>query len=180
MIPLRHDGRFRMAVFVVPAVVAFSFGAVSLAAEEPSPETVEFFERRVRPLLVEHCYQCHSEQAKTVHGGLRLDSADSLTRGGDSGPVVTPSEPMQSLLTETLRYDGDIRMPPKGRLPDAAVEVFTKWILDGAYFPKSAGGSSTSQKVDPEAGRNFWSFLPLEQHDPPSVSHTQWPVQRMD
>src|SRR5690606_38990052 len=78
-------------------------------------QQVEFFETKIRPVLVEHCYECHSADAKSVRGGLLLDSREGTRAGGDSGPAVVPGEPDASLLLEALRYES-FEMPPSGKL----------------------------------------------------------------
>src|SRR5579864_7039901 len=83
-------------------------GATGAAAEPaPSPEGVAFFEKKIRPVLVAHCYQCHSAQAAQVKGGLQLDTREGVLRGGESGVVVVPKEPDKSLLIQALRYSDD-------------------------------------------------------------------------
>src|SRR5262245_17037094 len=87
-------------------------------AAEPSRDVVEYFERHVRPVLAEKCYSCHSASAEKVRGGLLLDTADALRKGGDSGPTVVPGKPAESRLIKALKGDGDIkRMPPQGKEP---------------------------------------------------------------
>src|SRR5918992_3468 len=84
---------------------------------DPPPAQVQFFEKQVRPLLVKHCYECHSAGAKKLKGGLRLDSRQGVTRGGDSGPAVVAGEPEMSLLVRAVRYDDpELQMPPEHRL----------------------------------------------------------------
>src|SRR5262245_50204590 len=94
---------------------------------------VDFFERKIRPVLVEHCYQCHSQKAKKLRGGLLLDSREGLRKGGDSGPAIRPDRPERSLLLRAVRYtDEHLRMPPKGKLPDTVVADLETWIKMGA------------------------------------------------
>src|SRR5437868_12986155 len=88
----------------------------------PDPAAVEFFEKKVRPVLAERCFECHSAAAKKKRGGLQLDSRAAVLKGGDSGPAVRPGEPEKSLLVKAVRYgDPDLRMPPKSRLAEAEV-----------------------------------------------------------
>ena len=96
--------------------------SASAPAADPTPEQAEFFEKKVRPVLVEHCYKCHSAEAKKPKGGLRVDGRARLLKGGDSGPAVVPGDPEKSRLIEAVRYaNPDLQMPPKGKLPDAAI-----------------------------------------------------------
>src|SRR2546425_4460384 len=106
--------RVRVALRMLAAPLFFASPAA--AADEAG---VHFFERKIRPVLVEHCYSCHSETAKKLRGGLRLDSRDGLRKGGDSGPALVPGYPDRSLLIKAVRYtDEHLHMPPKGKLPD--------------------------------------------------------------
>ena len=141
----------------------------------------EHFEKHIRPLLSRHCYSCHSAGAKTVHGSLRLDTSSALTRGGDSGAAVVPGDPQKSLLIEALHYDGDIQMPPKGKLTDAQIAVLTEWVKRGAPFPSDTEAPERPEgKIDFDAGRQFWAFQPVAEQTPPDVSDTAWPRQRID
>src|SRR5436305_12538138 len=117
---------FSVAGFVGLALA--SLGTGRAAATEPTG--VEFFEQKIRPVLVEHCYKCHSAQAAKPKGGLRLDTRDGLRTGGDSGPAVVPGDPARSLLLKALRYDG-VEMPPGGKLPDAVIADSQTWIAHG-------------------------------------------------
>src|SRR6266542_1692453 len=94
---------------------------------------VEFFEKKIRPVLAEHCYSCHSAYAKKQRGGLLLDNKDAVLKGGDTGPALVPKKPKDSLLIKALQYDdAELRMPPKGKLPDAVIADFEKWVSLGA------------------------------------------------
>ena len=146
-----------------------------------STSDFEHFEENIRPLLSRRCYSCHSGEAKTVHGGLRLDTFTDLQRGGDSGTAVVPGDAKKSLLIEALHYDGDIQMPPNGKLPDAEIAVLTEWVKRGAPFPPDTGTPDRPDgEIDFEAGRQFWSFQPVARQTPPDVNDTSWPRQRID
>lgn len=138
-----------------------------VAVAQPSPADVEFFEARVRPLLIKHCSECHSRQAKTVQGGLRLDHPDGLKRGGESGPAVVPGKPDESRLIAAVRYKNpDSQMPPAGKLTDVEIEVLVAWVQRGAAFPTSASDGDPSKAVpkrtiDIAAGKTYWAFQPL-------------------
>ena len=95
-------------------------------AQQPSdPDGIEFFERKIRPALVLHCYECHSKRADEFKGGLRLDLGETLRRGGASGPAIVPGQADQSLLIEAVRYQS-LEMPPKGKLPDRLIADLVK------------------------------------------------------
>ena len=99
-------------------------------AAEPSPADLEFFEKRVRPLLVEHCQKCHGSAKQ--ESGLRLDRRDGVERGGEGGPIIDRKALESSRLLEVIGYEGDIQMPPKGRLPDDQIATLTEWVKRGA------------------------------------------------
>jgi hypothetical protein len=149
-------------------------------AAEASAEDVAFFEKKVRPLLVLHCQECHSTRTKKKRGGLLLDSRAAVLEGGDTGPAVVPGEPGKSLLVQAVRYEHEtLAMPSNGKLPPAEVRVFEEWVRRGVPFP---GPSVVVAKegIDLVAGRNFWSFQPLVTRDPPSVRDQSWPTGRVD
>src|SRR3954469_16673691 len=96
-----------------------------LPARSADTAAVEFFEAKVRPILVEHCQSCHG--AEKQKNGLRLDSAAAVRKGGESGPVISPGEPEKSRLIEAVRQTGELKMPPKAKLPDEAIAALTEW-----------------------------------------------------
>ena len=108
------------------------------AVSQPTADQVAFFEKHIRPVLVEHCYQCHSPRAPKLQGGLRLDTREKLRRGGDSGPVFAAGAPGKSLLIQAIRHDG-LEMPPDKRLPDRIIVNFEKWVAMGAPDPRTGG-----------------------------------------
>src|SRR5438309_1607678 len=109
-----RSSMFTRANWLALFVAATTLGKVTAA--EPSPEDVEFFEQQVRPVLIQSCSKCHGEAKQ--EGGLRLDSRAAAIKGGDSGAVIEPGKPEDSLLVEAIRYEGDIKMPPKAKLTD--------------------------------------------------------------
>ncbi|MHC5541948.1 c-type cytochrome domain-containing protein, partial [Singulisphaera rosea] len=114
---------------MVALALLFHAGSAKALEDEASGEGAMFFEKNIRPILVEHCYSCHSEGAKKIRGGLRLDSKVGWQKGGDLGPSIKPGEPDQSLLIEAVRYkEGSLQMPPKGKLGDREVALLTRWI----------------------------------------------------
>lgn len=165
------------------AVFAWPLESVARAddtAAKPSVEQIEFFEKKIRPVLVEHCYKCHSADAKEVKGGLRLDSRNALRRGGDSGPVVVPGEPGESLLVEALKFE-DLKMPPTGKLPDEVIASFEAWVKQGAIDPRDASVPMTSaKKIDIAAAKQFWAFQPPRAHESPDVAAKAWPKRKID
>jgi hypothetical protein len=154
------------------------------AAESPTPAQLAFFEAKVRPVLVEHCYKCHSLSAEKLKGGLALDSRESLLKGGDLGPVLKPGDPDASLLIKAIGYrDQDLQMPPKGKLSPAAIADLTEWVRMGAPDPRSAtavsqakvpAASPYSQEVIQKQAVTYWSLQPIQNPVPPSVRDRAW------
>jgi hypothetical protein len=130
----------------------------------------EFFETRIRPVLVEHCYQCHSSEADEIGGGLWLDTAEAMREGGDSGPAVQAGKIDQSVLISAIRYES-AEMPPSGKLPEPIIKDFENWIAAGAIDPRTSLTNDPRQsgetKLDMDAGRAFWAFQPLNFYAPP-------------
>jgi len=135
-------------------------------AADPA-EAVAFFESRIRPVLVEHCYECHSASAKVPQGNLRLDTAKQLRRGGNSGPAVVPHKPNESLLLAALRYES-LEMPPSGKLPKEVIEDFAAWIAQGAPDPRREEplADTTQAVTDP---LKHWAFQRPQRMAPPDV-----------
>ncbi|MFM7057544.1 MAG: PSD1 and planctomycete cytochrome C domain-containing protein [Planctomycetota bacterium] len=134
-------------------------------------EQLAFFEAKIRPILVKHCYACHSSGAKIVQGGLRVDSRQGLIRGGDSGPAISAEAADSSLLLQALRYDG-LQMPPKGQLPDSVLQDFQSWLSMGAPDPRteSAQAPAPAPAPDPESLRRHWAFQAPLASPPPATS----------
>src|SRR6266576_2952086 len=109
----------------MPAVVLPLFFIFAASAAEMSSDQLEFFEKRVRPILSERCYKCHSTQSEKLKGGLLLDSREGVLKGGEDGPVISPGFPAKSKLIEAINYqNADLQMPPKGKLPDQQIAAF--------------------------------------------------------
>lgn len=146
-----------------------SFGADSAKAE-PSRAGVEFFEQKIRPVLVKHCYECHSVESKGVKGGLLVDSRDAIRGGGDSGHSLVPGDPSESLIIDALKYES-FEMPPSGRLPDHVIADFEKWIKMGAPDPRDALAKNPAEtpEIDFRKSREFWSFQKPTRHRIPDT-----------
>ncbi len=159
-----------------------------IRAAEPPSEAVEFFEQKIRPILVTHCSECHSSASKKRQGGLLLDSRDGWMRGGDSGAVVVPGDPEKSLLILAVRQtDKDLRMPPKQKLTDTQIADLEAWVKAGAVDPSKAtvgqvGELNTRPKygMSLEEGRKFWSFQPVKDPAVPKVRDPNWPRNAVD
>jgi hypothetical protein len=131
-------------------------------------EQLDFFEQRIRPVLVEHCYECHSAAVASPKGELRLDTAEGVRGGGASGPAIEPGRPTASLLLSALQYDG-YEMPPSGKLPDAVIADFEQWIAAGAVDPRD-GAAPKHVEVDAVAARSHWAFQRPQRVAPPPPS----------
>jgi hypothetical protein len=154
---------------------------LALAASDGARD--DHFEQRIRPLLAERCYECHSGSTKRPKGALRVDSLEALLRGGSTGPALVPGKPDESLLVHAIRYgDAELQMPPTGKLPDAELELLVQWIADGAHWP--AGDAGTSAGAEPPAASaqwaptaaqlEHWAFQPIRAVEPPSVDDPAW------
>ena len=168
-------------IFVTSAVLGFGICRV-LGADEG----VEFFEKKIRPVLAGHCYECHSAEAKKLKAGLYLDRKAGWEMGGESGPVVVPGKPEESRLLLAIRFtDNDLKMPKGRKLPDRVVQDFEEWILMGAPDPRDAPLEGHHASEEPksksvEEARKFWSFKPLEKPDVPEIGDAEWPVSGID
>jgi cytochrome c553 len=163
----------RIAIAIVLLAQSFAVAA------EPDPKQVEFFEAKIRPVLVEHCYKCHSveaEKEKKLRGTLYLDSKAGLAKGGESGAAIVPGKPSEGKLIKSMHYDDEtLQMPPKGKLPDSVIKDFEKWIADGAIDPRGDMGMKTAG-IDIEKGRKFWSFQPPREAAVPTIHNPQFTV----
>jgi hypothetical protein len=154
----------RIAVAVLVALATSPLRAAE-------PVDAEFFEKKVRPLLLANCVSCHGPDKQK--GGLRLDSRTAVLKGGDTGPAVSAADPAKSLLTRLIRYDGDIKMPPKGRLADADIATLTAWVNGGAPWPETGSAAqAAAQKFDLAArAKAHWSFQPINRPPIPGTGH---------
>ena len=142
----------------------------AVSAGEPD---YSHFENKIRPILVEQCQSCHSEaaaKAGKLKGNLKLDTREGLLKGGDNGPALVAGKPGESLLLKTLKYDGDIQMPPTGKLDAKIVADFEKWIAAGAPDPRTAKEASTGG-IDLAKGREFWAFRAPQIHKAPATTN---------
>lgn len=155
-------------------------GGAVISAAEPAPEALEFFEKRVRPILVEHCHKCHAGQESK--GGLRLDSGTAVLKGGDTGPAVVPGNPEAGTLIEAVRYDPDgYQMPPTGKLPDEAIAALVEWVRQGAVWPLGEGEPvAGGHEFNLEERLQHWSFQPLQKSVPPETQDPAWAQSPID
>ena len=154
--------------------------AVPCSAAEPSATGLDFFEKRIRPVLVERCYECHSADAKKVKGGLRLDTREDLLKGGDAGPALVPGEPDKSRLIEAVRYKNqDLQMPPKSPLKPEQVRDLEQWVKMGAPDPRAQSPAKVTGKrvINLEEGRKFWAFQSIGNPPVPKVQSSKFKAQ---
>jgi cytochrome c553 len=148
--------------------------------QDQNEKSLQYFENKIRPLLVEHCYQCHDKDKQ--ESDLRLDTTADVLAGGASGPAVVKGKPDESLILIAMNYhQEDLQMPPAGKLGDDDIASVRQWIKDGATMPQ-AGTSITPRRgnIDMETARQFWSFQPPEKNKLPSVANAAWPKASLD
>jgi hypothetical protein len=169
-----HSGAAVLFLTIVHASAAWS------AAEEISAADREFFERKIRPLLAHRCYECHSQQAKRLEAQLSLDHQAGIRAGGESGPLINTEKPAESLLLQTVGYDGDIQMPPQGKLPAHEIALLEQWVHRGAPMPTDGSTATKKAGIDFAAGKQFWSFQPLRASEPVVAAGRDSAVPRID
>lgn len=171
-----HRQVIALRLLVAP-LCSWLLGAALVAGDDQIDAGHVRFESKVRPVLVEHCIECHG--ANKQEGGLRLDSAESLQVGGDSGPALIAGEPSKSLLLEALKYES-FEMPPSGPLTERTVEQFETWIAEGALWPEDSPLlRAATESISPE-DRQWWAFQPLVRPDLPSVANDSWAANAID
>ena len=150
----------------VSAVLSGSLVAASLLQSTALAADLTFFENKIRPLLADQCYSCHSVKAEKTKGGLHVDSLEALLTGGDSGPALVPGDAEKSLLIKAVRYtDADLQMPPKGKkLSERQIADLTRWIKAGAPWPEADKAAARPTKASheiTEQDRSWWAFQPI-------------------
>ncbi|MBI3853901.1 MAG: PSD1 domain-containing protein [Verrucomicrobia bacterium] len=142
-------------------------------ATQPDAVGVEFFEKKIRPLLVDHCYKCHSAESEKIKGGLRLDTRDNLLKGGDTGPSIVPGDPEKSLLIKAVRYtDKDLQMPPKNKkLSAEKIADLEAWVKMGAPDPRADKLSTLNSQL---SNQQHWAFQPVKRPAVPVVKNQRW------
>lgn len=184
----RIDLTITRHVVVFTAILLMTLSATHVSGEEKlSQKQLQFFETKIRPVLVKSCYACHSEDAEDSQGGLLVDSREGIRRGGDSGSAVVPGNLSASLLISAIRYSSnDLQMPPEdegGKLPAHVIHDFETWIRMGAPDPRDGPAKAVS-RYDTSDARSWWSFLPIKPVSPTSVSvapeYGAWPHTDID
>ena len=151
---------------------------------QDDPAGVEFFEKKVRPVLVDRCHSCHSSTATKLKAGLKLDSLELALKGGDTGPAIVPGHPEKSPLVEAIGYKNiDLRMPPKGKLPAEQIADLTEWVKRGAPWPNDKATTGVPKKEEFNLGKrkaDHWAWAPLRADAPPRVKNESWPKRPLD
>jgi hypothetical protein len=162
----------------IALVVALHAGIASAAAPADDSQ-IAFFEKTIRPILINRCYECHSVESGKSKGGLLIDSRDALLKGGDNGPALVAGNPDKSRIIESVRYHNqDMQMPPKGALPSAEVKALEAWVKMGAPDPREAvvaAKHATPRVIDIAAGSKHWAFRPIENSKVPALK-TENPI----
>jgi hypothetical protein len=158
---------------------------IPISAQEKTitSEQLEFFEKKVRPILVQHCFECHSATAKKVKAGLLLDSRSGMLEGGDNGPALVPGDPEKSRIIEAIRYTNvDLKMPKKSKLPDAVVADLTAWVKMGAPWPdqKHVKKKTNSEFDLQKRKQEHWAWRPIQIPEVPKVKDAAWPQSDID
>src|SRR5471032_2047149 len=197
-----------MLLAALPLALQLAAEARQSAPASSRPDSPEYFETSVRPVLAANCYDCHADERM---GGLRLDSRDGLLKGGKSGPAIVPGDPEKSLMIQAVLQTRDtLKMPKGGRLKPAEIDALTEWVRAGAMWPATAAGfTATGASPAASAGkpgtadasaatgvsagsaprpayvirpeqRAFWSFQPIRVPPTPAVSHASWPKTDID
>ena len=175
-----NNPRFLVAVFLIFCLVECNL--VHAEQDKPTSEQLEFFEKQVRPLLIKHCYECHSVNAKRLEAKLFLDSRKGHLKGGDSGAAIVPGKADDSILIEAVKYES-YEMPPKGKLPQKEIDVFVRWVNMGAPWPKEAPPTADAKRdvFDLQKRKSeFWVWQPITDPVVPNVADTTWPRKDLD
>ena len=172
ILPTKTSSAARLAAACLFALNGFLSAAVSV---QIAPEQLEFFENKIRPILANHCLECHSGEKGKIKGGLNMDSKEDVLKGGDTGPALEAGNVKGSLMIKAVTWEDDLQMPPKKKLSDEQIADLKKWISIGAPDPREP--SKTAVKVDKKA---HWAFQPLSKPTPPAVKNASWGTNAID
>jgi len=170
--------------FLLPTLLLVYSGSLSLAAVRPQANTEqnEFFESKIRPLLSSKCFACHGAEMKMA--GLNLATSAGFFKGGESGPVVVKGEPENSRLISAVNYQGQIKMPPTGKLKDAEIADLMAWVKIGAPWPDAGAVAVAVEKPKgyqfTAEQKKFWAFQPVKDYAPPTVKNASWSKSPLD
>jgi mono/diheme cytochrome c family protein len=177
-----------MSMKPIPQIFALLAGAVSLLplavrADVPAAAGADFFENKIRPILVNNCYSCHSSSAPKLKGGLSVEYRENLLKGGENGPAIVPGNAESSLLIKAVRYgDPDLQMPPRGKkLSEAQIADLVTWVKMGAPDTRVLAKGGAGGGVWSKERRNHWAFKPINKKQPiPDVKDTNWVANPVD
>jgi Protein of unknown function (DUF1553)/Protein of unknown function (DUF1549)/Planctomycete cytochrome C len=158
-----------------------AFAAARVVSADLTPDQTKFFEGKIRPLLSEKCYKCHSTESGKSKGGLTMDTKESMLKGGENGPAVKPGDVDGSLLLKAVSYtDSDLQMPPKGeKLSDAEIATLTEWVKMGAPDPRTAAVKTKLSGLTDKA-RSHWAYQPVTKPAVPTPKNHAWCVTPID
>lgn len=174
----------RLSLLAMPLVFATLCGPgggwrTTSEAQEFTTESITFFESEIRPLLSSACFDCHG--AKKQESELRLDSRAAIVQGGTNGPAIVPGQPDESLLLKAVGYEGELRMPPEGKLLPAQIAALRRWIEMGAPWPRETAPLHLTRSGAPsDEEKKFWSFQPVQTPAVPGVHDKSWPWTGVD
>jgi hypothetical protein len=185
------NGTIGRAVFLISGVLILSVLHFSAAADSPerttglTPEGVEFFEKKIRPVLIDQCYACHGSESPTLQGGLLLDSREGMLKGGKSGPVLIPGKPDESLLIKAIRHtEKDLQMPPGIKLQAEIIADFELWVKMGAPDPRKQAAAANTPAEKPAYNfaeeRKFWAYQSPRNPPLPKIKNKRWPKNWVD
>ncbi len=151
-------------------------------AAEFTEQELAFFENKVRPLLSDHCFECHGPESDPLEGNLSLASRKDMLTGGDTGAAIVPGKPAESLMIQSVHYDDVYLMPPDSKLPDEQIEILEKWIQMGAPWPADEDNANiVKEEFDIQQRRaEHWAWQPIQKPDVPSIDHQAWPADAID
>lgn len=175
LMPTKRSHRLRWLIGLVLTVLVIGWSQPSVQAS--SPDSIDFFEQRIRPVLIEHCYACHASDTEQ-QGGLTLDTKSGWQIGGDSGPAIVPGDAAASRLIRVMSYqDPELEMPPDSKLPQNILDDFKRWIDAGAVDPRDDAPGTVAKKRDSEIdwdkARQHWAYRPIQPVSPPSIGEQQ-------
>ena len=171
----------RLAALTACIVAGLAFSSTTAAENRPEAGP-EFFEKFVRPVLADNCFQCHGPSEHK--GELRLDSRVAMLQGGEMGPAIVPNNPESSLLITAVHYSDEPKMPPRGKLKPEQIDALSRWIKAGAVWPEdhvvvhSATPTGGGRKVTAH-DREFWSFRPIADPLVPDTGSGHAPAGRL-
>jgi hypothetical protein len=166
--------------------IGFFCSSIGLQAADTgfTAQQIQFFEAKIRPVLSDKCYSCHSHKAKKLKGKLYLDSRAGAIKGGENGPSIVLGKPNESLFMEGIQYmDPDFQMPPKSKLSDTQIKDFERWITEGAPWPKEAGPVPVGAKKEFDLAQrrsDHWSWKPVSVNSVPKVKDIGWSSHPVD